>query len=152
MKKKTIVLGLGNPLMSDEGIGIYLINRLSELSENYPDVDFMDAGTGGLSLLHHFDGREKAVIIDCAMMEEEPGTIKRFTPDQVKSVKQLAHQSLHEQDLMKIIDMAKMLDQCPKEIVIFGIQPENVSLGQAIGSKLEKKIDYYINIICEELQ
>ena len=151
MKKKTIVLGLGNPLMSDEGIGVYLVDRLSELSDKYSEVEFMDAGTGGLTLLHFFEGREKAVIIDCAMMEEEPGTIKKFTPEQVKSVKQLAHQSLHEQDILKIIKMAKTLDQCPKEIVIFGIQPEQVSLGQTLSNELEQKIDDYISMICKEL-
>ena len=151
MKKTTIVLGLGNPLMSDEGIGVYLIDRLSDFSDSYPNVDFIDAGTGGLSLLHLFDGRKKAVIIDCANMEEEPGTIKKFTPEQVKSIKQLAHQSLHEQDLIKIIDMAKMLNQCPEEIVIFGIQPENVSLGQIFSIELEQKIDEYLNVICKEL-
>lgn len=151
MKKPTIVLGLGNPLMSDEGIGVLLVNRLSELSDNYPEADFIDAGTGGLNLLHLFEGREKAVLIDCANMEEEPGTIKKFTPEQVKSVKQLAHYSLHEQDLMKIIDMAKMLGQCPKQIVIFGIQPESVSLGQTLSAELEKKIGDYIKMICEEL-
>lgn len=151
MKKPTIVLGLGNPLMSDEGIGVLLVNRLSELSENYPEADFVDAGTGGLNLLHLFEGREKAILVDCANMEEEPGTINKFTPVQVKSVKQLAHQSLHEQDILKIIKMAKTLDQCPKEIVIFGIQPEQVSLGQTLSNELEQKIDDYISMICKEL-
>ncbi|MBN1973882.1 MAG: hydrogenase maturation protease [Sedimentisphaerales bacterium] len=151
MKKHTIVLGLGNPLMSDEGIGVFLLNRLSELSDKYPLVEFFDAGTGGMNLLYLFEGREKAVFIDCANMKEEPGQIRKFTPEQVRSVKQLAHQSLHEQDLMKIIKMAKYLGQCPKNIVIFGIQPKETSLGQTISRELEEKIDDYVNIICKEL-
>ncbi len=151
MKKPTIVLGLGNPLMSDEGIGVYLVNRLSELSEKYPEADFIDAGTGGLNMLHLFKDREKVVFIDCANMEDEPGKIRKFTPEQVKSVKQLAHRSLHEQDLLKIIDMARKLDRCPSEIVIFGIQPKNVSLGQTLSNELERKMDDYVNMICKEL-
>ena len=151
MKKPTIVLGLGNPLMSDEGIGIYLINRLAELSEQFPEVDFFDAGTGGITLLHLFEGRDRAIIIDCAYMDEEPGRMRKFTPDQVKSVKQLAHQSLHEQDIMKIIEMAKIMEQCPKEIVLFGIQPKTITLGQIISKELEKNIDSYIKVICDEL-
>jgi hydrogenase maturation protease len=151
MKQQTIVLGLGNPLMSDEGIGILLINKLSEYSGKYPSVDFIDAGTGGLNILHLLEGRNKAVFIDCANMGVQPGTISRFTPKQVKSVKQLAHQSLHEQDLIKIIEMAKQLDQCPKEIVIFGIQPKNVSLGQSLSYELEQKINDYICLIFKEL-
>ena len=152
MKKPTIVLGLGNPLMSDEGIGIFLINKLAELSDKFPEVDFFDAGTGGITLLHLFEGRERAIIVDCAYMDEKPGQIRRFTPDQVKSVKQLAHQSLHEQDIMKVIEMAKLMDQCPKEIVIFGIQPKTVSLGQDLSRELEEKIDEYGSMICKELK
>ncbi|MBN2589317.1 MAG: HyaD/HybD family hydrogenase maturation endopeptidase [Sedimentisphaerales bacterium] len=151
MKKPTIVLGLGNPLMSDEGIGIFLINRLTELSEQFPEVDFFDAGTGGITLLHLFEGRDRAIIIDCAYMDEEPGRIRRFTPDQVKSVKQLAHQSLHEQDIMKIIEMAKLMEQCPKEVILFGIQPKSLELGEGISSELEQNIDDYIKVICNEL-
>ena len=151
MKKPTIVLGLGNPLMSDEGIGIFLINKLAELSEKFPEVEFFDAGTGGITLLHLFEGRDRAIIIDCAYMNEEPGQIRRFTPDQVKSVKQLAHQSLHEQDIMKIIAMAQLMDQCPKEIVIFGIQPKTITLGNDLSKELEDNIDNYIKVICDEL-
>ncbi len=151
MKKPTVVLGLGNPLMSDEGIGVFLISRLSMLADSFPSVEFADAGTGGMSLLHYFEGRDKVVIIDCANMNEEPGKIKRFTPAQVKSVKQLAHFSLHEQDLLKIIEIAKQLGQCPKKIVIFGIQPKNVSFGQSLSEELEQKIDDYISVISKEL-
>lgn len=151
MKKPTIVLGLGNPLMSDEGIGICLVNRLAELSEQFPEADFFDAGTGGITLLHLFEGRERAIIIDCAYMDEEPGRMRRFTPDQVKSVKQLAHQSLHEQDILKIIEMAKLMEQCPKEIVLFGVQPKTITLGQIISKELEDNIENYIKVICAEL-
>ncbi len=151
MKKPTIVLGLGNPLMSDEGIGIFLVNRLAELSEQFPEADFVDAGTGGITLLHLFEGRDRAIIIDCAYMDEVPGRIRRFTPDQVKSVKQLAHQSLHEQDIMKIITMSKLMEQCPKEIVLFGIQPKSITLGQILSKELEENIDSYIQVICGEL-
>jgi len=150
MDKRTIVLGLGNPLMSDEGIGVIIVNKLEEISKRYPHIDFIDAGTGGLKLLHYFEGREKAIIIDCANMQEEPGKIRRFTPEQVKSVKQLAHQSLHEQDLIKIIEMAKELGTSPKEIVIFGIQPKNISLKNAISEELENQIDNYIDLISQE--
>ena len=151
MKKTTVVLGMGNPLMSDEGIGVFLVNRLSMLADNYPSVEFADAGTGGMSLLHYFEGRDKAIIIDCANMKEEPGKIKKFTPAQVKSVKQLTHLSLHEQDLLKIIEMSKKLGQCPKEIVIFGIQPKSVSFSGSLSKELEQKIDNYINVISKEL-
>ena len=123
MKKDVVVLGLGNRLLSDEGIGGLVIDRLKACSVQYPQVDFIDAGTGGMAILHYISGRRKAVIIDCARMRTQPGTIKKFTRTDVKSVKKLTHYYLHEVDVLRIIDLCEQLEQCPEEIVIFGIEP-----------------------------
>lgn len=152
MRKPVIVLGLGNPLMADEGIGVYLVERLVESAAEYPAVDFVDAGVGGLSILYQIEGRRKAVVIDCAFMGESPGAIRRFTPEQVRSTKVLAHQSLHEADLIQIIAMARQLGPAPDEIVIFGIQPERVEFGQGLNPALAERIDEYISMILHELE
>jgi hydrogenase maturation protease len=146
------VLGLGNPLMADEGIGVHLVERLLESADRYPAVDFIDAGTGGLSILYQIEGRRKAIVIDCAVMDEPPGTIRRFTPDQVQSRKVLAHQSLHEADLMKILALARDLGQAPEEIVIFGIQPERIEPGLGLSRTLRDRINEYISAILHELR
>jgi hydrogenase maturation protease len=151
MKKATVVLGLGNPLMADEGIGVYLIERLTGLAERYPDVEFLDAGTGGMSVLHLIEGRTRAIFIDCAFMDEAPGTLRRFTPEEVRSTKVLAHQSLHEADLMGILTLAERLGQCPEQIVIFGIQPEEVEMRQSLSPLLLEKVDAYLAAIRAEL-
>jgi hydrogenase maturation protease len=151
-KRPVVVLGLGNPLMADEGVGVSLVARLAESAAKYPAVDFVDAGTGGLSLLYHIEGRHKAILIDCAFMDEPPGTIRRFTPDEVRSTKVLAHQSLHELDLMRVIAMAHELGQAPEEIVIFGIQPERIELDQHLSSTLVDKMDEYVATILHELE
>ena len=151
-KRPVVVLGLGNPLMGDEGIGVHLIERLAASGEQYPSVDFIDAGTGGLSVLHLLDGRHRAIIIDCAFMDEPPGAIRRFTPEDVRSRKVLAHQSLHEADLIRIIEMARQLGQAPEQIVIFGIQPEQVRAGGELSRTLVEKADEYISLILRELE
>lgn len=151
MKKPTVVLGLGNPLMADEGIGIHLIERLAGSDDEYPDVEFVDAGTGGLSVLHQMEGRHRAIVIDCAFMGERPGTMRRFAPDEVRSTKVLAHQSLHEADLMRVIAMARQLGQAPEQIVIFGIEPERVELEQGLSATLMNRIDEYQSAILSEL-
>ncbi len=151
MRKPVVVLGLGNPLMADEGIGVHLVERLLESADRYPAVDFIDAGTGGLSILYLIEDRRKAIVVDCAFMDEPPGTMRRFTPDQVQSVKELAHQSLHEADLMQIIALARQLGQAPGEIVIFGIQPERIEPGLGLSWMLMERIDAYISAILHEL-
>ncbi len=152
MKKETIVLGLGNPLMGDEGIGIKLIEMLQSASGDFPEADFIDAGTGGMSLLHLISGRRKAVIIDCCIMGTEPGTIRQFKPDEVKTVKQLTHQSLHEVDIIKVIDLARQLGECPEEIIFFGIEPETVSQQMELSDILTDRLAQYIETIETQLR
>ncbi len=152
MNKETIVLGLGNPLMGDEGIGIKLIEMLQSASGDFPEADFVDAGTGGMSLLHLISGRKKAVIIDCCIMGTEPGTIKQFTPDEVKTVKQLTHLSLHEVDIIKVIDLARQLGECPEEIIFLGIEPETVSQQMELSEILTDRLPQYTETIKAQLQ
>jgi len=151
MTKPIVVVGLGNPLMADEGIGVCLVERLAQSAVDHPEVEFIDAGTGGLAVLHYIEGRRKAIFVDCACMGEEPGSIRRFLPEEVRSVKALAHRSLHEADLLRIIDMARQLRRAPDEIVMFGIQPERVGLGQGLSRTLTNGIDRYMAAVRTEL-
>lgn len=150
-KKDVIVVGIGNVLMSDEGIGVHIARRLTETKERYPQVDFLDAGAAGLSLLHLIANRKKAIIIDCTKMGEEPGTMRRFGLDDIKSIKTLSGLSLHEADISRIVTLAKFLGQLPKEVVFFGIEPESLDPGQNLSKTLSDKIDSYITEICKEL-
>jgi hydrogenase maturation protease len=149
--KKTAVLGLGNPIMSDEGIGPAIVQRLKDEAGD-TRIQFVDVGTGGFSLLYHLEGVDKVVFVDCALMGEAPGTIRRFTCDQVQTVKRLSHFSLHEGDLLTLIDKAKKLGQCPEEIVIFGIEPELVDFGLELTDTLARQMDHYVARIEEELK
>jgi len=154
--KPTIVVGLGNPLMADEGIGVVLIEELGKLAAagKLPSdtVEYYDGGCGGMYLLHTIAERKKAILLDCCLMSTEPGTIKRFTPDDVNSVKQMAHLSLHEVDILKVIKMAKEIGQCPDEIVIFGIEPVSITQQMHLNDAIKAKIPDYIAAIEAEIR
>jgi hydrogenase maturation protease len=152
MKKAVIVIGLGNTLMSDEGVGVRVVQRLLDFAGRFPLVDFIDAGTGGMSILHLIRGKDKAIFIDCARMGEKPGVIRKFTPQEIKSTRVLAHQSLHEADLTKILDLAGQLGQRPAGIVIFGIEPKLVEPGTKLSETLAGKIEHYVSVVCRELE
>ena len=152
IRNDIVVLGLGNPLMADEGIGGFLINKFLEKTDSYPDIDFIDAGTGGMAVLHLIAKRKKAIIIDCAYMNKSPGTMVRFTPQDVKSVKKLLHYSLHEIDILRVIKFTRQLDQCPDDIVIFGIEPKKIELQDDLTPELLTKIDEYLETIEAELR
>ena len=151
MAKDILVVGLGNILMTDEAIGCVLLHKLAEKREKFPDVEFIEVGTKGMTLLHSLAGQKKLVLLDCAIMGTEPGTLRRFSPDEVRTVKQLTHQSLHEGDVMRIIEMAGQIGNLPDEVVIFGIEPESVELGRELSESLSKHLDSYIDQISKEL-
>ena len=149
---KTAVLGLGNPIMTDEGIGPVLIQRFFCMKDIYPGVLFKDIGTGGFSILYELEGIDRVIFIDCALMNLEQGSIKRFTPDDVTTVKRLSHFSLHEGDLLSMLDKARHLNMCPKEIIIYGIEPQKVDYGLELSPCLANRLDEYIEIIRAELR
>jgi len=151
MRRPIVVLGLGNPLMGDEGVGVALVQEFARMATEYPAVEFLDVGTGGLSILHQMDGRSKAILVDCAFMGESPGTIRRFMPDDVASVKPLSGLSGHEGDLLKIVQMARALGQCPNEVVFFGIEPEGVSPGRMLSDSVAGRWPEYKRQILAEL-
>jgi hydrogenase maturation protease len=152
LQTSIVVLGLGNPLMADEGVGVAVIERLRQQAEQYTDVEFIDAGTGGMAVLHWIEGRRKAVFVDCAFMDEPPGAVRRFTPDQVRSTKTLARESLHEADLLRILDLAVQLGQAPQQVVIFGIQPQVVTARLGLSKMIADRMEHYVEVIRSELE
>ena len=147
-----VIIGLGSPLMSDEGIGVHLLRKLEARGEEFPGVDFVDLGTAGARVLHAIAGRRKAIFVDCAFMDEKPGTLRRFSPDDVRSQKNLPRMSLHEGDLIKFLKISRTLGEAPDEIVIFGIQPESLEQGEALSLTLASNMDRYIAAIAEEIR
>ncbi|HOW98245.1 MAG TPA: hydrogenase maturation protease [Kiritimatiellia bacterium] len=143
MSAAIIVIGLGNPLMADEGVGVRLVERLAAQSGRFPGVKFLDAGTSGMVALHAMRGLRKAVFVDCALMGEAPGAIRRFTPDQAASLKKLPGLSLHEGDLFGILELSKQLGECPPEVVIFGIQPSNLEPAPGLSDTLTARLPEY---------
>ena len=76
----------------------------------------------------------------------------RFTPQDVKTVKKLMHYSLHEIDILKVIEFARQLNQCPDDIVFFGIEPGKIEFQDKLTPALLEKIDDYLETIQRELQ
>lgn len=148
--KPTLIICLGNPLMRDEGIGIRLASEFSVHLADNPDVEVLDLGTGGLSVIHAIAGREKIVFVDCAIMGQSPGLMLRFTPEQVRSKKVRMRYSMHEGDLLNTLELSRRLGECPDDIVIFGIEPKEIAHGEGLTSELENNIRQYIQTILQE--
>ena len=109
-----VIIGLGSPLMSDEGVGVHLLRKLEARGGEFPGVDFVDLGTAGARVLHAIAGRRKAIFVDCAFMDEAPGTLRRFSPDDVQTIKHLPAMSLHDGDLLNFSTSRARSERPPK--------------------------------------
>ncbi len=144
------IIALGNPLMGDEGIGVFILERLRRDSRLPLSVDLIDTAGSILTALHSLSHHHKVVFLDCALMGEVPGTIRRFLPGQVKSEKTLPRLSLHEGDLLEMLETAKNLGESAEEVVIYGIEPEFMSPKIGLSETLAKNLQGYIDGILGE--
>ncbi len=148
--KRILVLGLGNPLLGDEGIGVRVVEELKGLE--LPDgVAVVEGGTAGLGLIGLMEGYQRVIIVDVADMGHPPGRIVRFTPSEAQFKTAEAPLSLHQIGLGEVLALAEALEVAPAELVIIGIQPSRVEGGAGLSSEVEGVIPQIIRIILDEL-
>lgn len=151
MPETTRIIGVGNPLMGDDGVGIAAIERLSQ--RVLPDgVEVIDGGTGGITLLTLMEGAGRVVLIDAVEMGREPGTVVRFTPDEV--VMTGAGEtglSLHETGLAQVFALGAELGSLPDEIVMFGVQPDSVERRLGLSPRVEQALEPLLDEILAEV-
>jgi hydrogenase maturation protease len=139
MVKPILVLGVGNVLLSDEGIGVHVARRLQSM-QLPAHVEVVDGGTGGYELIGFFSKRKKVIIIDCVQAAEPAGTIIRATPDEL-DLRWEAGYSVHQTGLSELLHHAQLLVP-PPEIVIVGIVPQvHTSPSSGLSSALESMVD-----------
>lgn len=144
-----LILGIGNILLKDEGIGIHVINKLKELTlpEN---VEVIDGGTAGLDLIDLIEGRKKLIVIDAVKAGGVPGTIYRLTEENL-DIKPKAIMSFHDIDLLDALYMVQTTGEKPKEIIVIGIEPKDMSDGLELSPEIEERIPYIIRLVLKEL-
>jgi len=149
-KKSILILGIGNLLLKDEGVGVHIVNRIKEMPLP-PDVEVMDGGTMGIDLLYYIEGREKVVVIDTAKAGDPPGTVYRFTDNEL-AVKKEFLRSAHGIDFSDVVRTARMLGTKPDEIIFIGVEPEDMSEGLELSPLIEKRIPFIIKLVMKEIK
>jgi hydrogenase maturation protease len=143
--KKIGVIGLGNPLRSDDGIGIYILKKLAENKKNLAkNIDFLDGGTGGFNLLHDLSKYDKLIIIDAVDFNKKPGDSLFINIDEIKNKNKNLNILTHESDFLKIINLSKKLKEAPGEIYLYAVQPSDLSYRKDLSELIKEKFDFYI--------
>ncbi len=146
--KTTLVVGTGNLLLKDEGVGIHVVQKLKK--RKLPlNVEVLDGGTSGFNLLYEMEGRKRVIIIDAVKGGEEPGTIYRFSSDDVKA-REKAFVSLHDLGLADVFRLAETLGERP-EIMVIGIEPKQIESGLELSPEIKDKIPLIIELVMGEI-
>lgn len=145
MCKKTIVIGVGNTLRHDDGIGPAVVQSLKN-SDIGNKASILDAGTDGLALIDYIKRYEKIIIVDAVNMGLCPGEIKIFSPDEAIVNVSSDSLSTHGFGLADLLNLLKAL-KITRDIKIAGVQPEDVSIGEGLSKIVMEKIDSIRKII-----
>jgi hydrogenase maturation protease len=146
----TLVLGLGNLLRSDDGVGVHAIRRLQRDSIVPPRVVLMDGGTQGLSLLPHISGFRRILMIVAVDAGQPPGTIIRLEGDAVEKFpgKTLVRR-LGFADLMIAL---KFLGECPKEVIVIGMQPQSSDWSVELTAPVGRSLGELLAVVIAQLE
>ena len=146
----TLVIGLGNPLRGDDGIGPRVIEELHR--RGLPaGVTAVDGGTGGLDLLRILEGWERVIVVDAAEVGLEAGQFTRFTPAQAKLAETADRLSLHRTGLAEVLALANALGRPLPPIVVVGVQPQRIEWEQGLSPAVEIALPRLLEAILREV-
>lgn len=151
MNKKVKVLGCGNVLVGDDGIGIRVIEKLRAM-ELPPDVEVIDAGVGGLAILNWIEDADRVIIIDAVQTgNEPPGTVYRFT-DKELPPSNMFMLSLHDLNLVDTLNVGRLVQKMPEEIVIIGVEVRRVAeFTKELTPEVEAAMPEVIDLVLKEI-
>ena len=122
--KNVLILGIGNILQKDDGIGPHVVTHILETGMALPEgVEVIDGGTAGFDLIPLMKGKDRIIIVDALHVDDEPGSIYRFAPEHLVETSQ--RYSLHDMGVREIIKQLRLSGDDP-EIEIIGIVPEDI--------------------------
>ncbi len=148
--KEIKVIGIGNLIMQDDGLGVHIIRELE--AQGVPgNVELIDGGTHSYDLLEFLADADYAIIVDAMHTGGEPGTIYRAPLDELGIKPQENMTSLHELHFVEAVEMARLLGYHP-QVLVFGVEPKEVGLGLELTPEVAARVPRVAQLIQEEIK
>jgi hydrogenase maturation protease len=142
---ETLILGIGNTLLTDEGAGIHALNHLQSEYPNIPNITFLDGGTLSFTLATWIEDCTNLLVFDAAELNQPAGTVKTFVGEAFDNFLGASKRSAHEVGLLDLMDIARLTGHFPKNRALIGIQPEKFGWGMkptdAVQGALDEAVD-----------
>ena len=144
------ILGIGNLLMGDEGVGIHALNTLQESYTFSPDINFVDGGTIGIDLIPYFEDCKRMIIIDAVDFQKEPGYVGVLQKEEIK-YRFNTKLSLHHAGLSDVLSIIELQEIEAPDMVLIGVQPEKVERGIELSATIQNKLAEILTLIVNKL-
>jgi hydrogenase maturation protease len=146
-----LVLGIGNPIRSDDGVGVRVVKQLAAAHRFSADVALMEGGTLGLALLPYLAGVMRLVLVDAVDTGRMPGVLVRLEGNQISQTLE-SQFSPHQMGLKDLLAVAGVLGTAPEEVVLWGVQPENLGLGLEMSATVAARVESLAGHVVAELE
>lgn len=150
MSDVTLVLGLGNTIMADDGIGPRVIELLQQQGGVPDGVELLDGGTLGLDLLPRLEGVQRLIIVDAVETGQPPGSLVRLSGDEVPLALE-TKLSPHQMGLKDLLAVARLMDQLPSEIILIGVQPAIIEMDTELSPAVKSRLPELVSMVRQEL-
>jgi hydrogenase maturation protease len=151
MRKQVALIGLGNILLRDEGVGVRAVEALRDEFDFSNDLSLIDGGTLGLDLLPFLEGKEKVLFLDALDLKKKPGTIAILEDEEIPSIFGPAL-SFHQIGLADLLLTSQLIGTKPARIALIGIQPEKVEPGLGLTPTIQENLKEYIQAALGKLR
>ncbi len=148
---ETLVLGLGNILLGDEGVGVRVVERLLEQYCFPEEVRVMDGGTLGLDLLPYIEDASRLLVVDAVQARKPPGTLVRMQGDEIPIFLDASKVSPHQEGLQDLLAVAMLKGYLPDEVVFWGPQIESLGVGLELSAPVAAQVDVLVGQVLAEL-
>jgi len=148
--KRIVILGVGNLLLSDEGVGVHVANRLMEM-ELPAGVEVIEGGTHGFRLMNIVTEADRLVVVDAVKGGAAPGSIYRFDINDAPSYPSAFKTSVHQVGILEVIHLSELVGHIP-ETTIIGVEPKSLAMGLELSSQVAEKVPKVIEMVLKEIQ
>jgi hydrogenase maturation protease len=125
----TLILGIGNNLLSDEGVGVHVIRHLETHHPDAPDVTYLDGGTLSFTLAEPIADHDNLIVVDAARFGESPGTYRCLEGEEMDRYLKGNRASVHEVGLVDLFDISRLSGTFPRRRALIGVEPESLGWG-----------------------
>jgi hydrogenase maturation protease len=147
----TVVLGVGSPLMGDDGLGVQVVEMLRDRWAHDPSLVFLDGGTWGMRVLPYIEDASRLLLLDVIRAGRQPGQVIRLDRE---ALPRHLYQKLspHQIDLGEVLALAELRGTFPSEAVALGIEPAEVELHHGLSSTVEASVPELLDEVRAQLE